>query len=350
MNNYHLRLPAEWESADAVLMAWPHEGTDWADMLEEIRACYANIIAALACRTRIIIIGPEEPESRFLPSGPDADNVIYINIPTNDTWTRDYGPITTIRTSEGSVSLVINDFKFNGWGLKFAADRDNLATRTLSEAGIFNGDYNNVLNFVLEGGSIESDGQGTLLTTEDCLLSPNRNGASSLSEIEDVLAANLGISHFLWLRHGALEGDDTDGHIDTLARLVPPGDTILYVGCNDPEDSHYQPLQLMLKDLRDLRTPEGNPYHLIELPLPDAVYDPEDGHRLPATYANFLIINDAVLLPVYGQPMKDMLAKMTVAAAFPGYEIIPVDCRALIRQHGSLHCATMQLPHGLLAF
>lgn len=350
MTHKHLRLPAEWEPADAVLMAWPHSGTDWAYMLEEVHTCYADIIAALAKHTRVILIGPEEPEERFLPKGPEADNVVFINIPTNDTWTRDYGPLTAIETSVHGDSIVINDFKFNGWGLKFAADRDNLVTRTLSEAGIFNGTYRNRLNFVLEGGSIESDGKGTLLTTEGCLLSPNRNGASTLDSIENTLADAFGISNYLWLRHGALEGDDTDGHIDTLARLVPPGDTILYVGCSDPADSHYDPLKLMLEDLRQLRTPEGLPYHLIELPLPDPVYDPEDGHRLPATYANFLIINGAVLLPVYGQPMKDTLAKMTVGAAFPGYDIIPVDCRALVRQHGSLHCATMQLPSGMLAF
>ena len=206
------------------------------------------------------------------------------------------------------------------------------------------------LNFVLEGGSIESDGNGTLLTTEDCLLSPNRNGASSIEEIESELRQRLGVSHFLWLHHGALEGDDTDGHVDTLARLVPPGDTIMYVGCQDRDDSHFECLNMMLDDLKQLRTADGRPFHLIELPLPNPVFDPEDGHRLPATYANFLIINGAVLLPVYGQPMKDMLAQKIVAAAMPDYDVIPIDCRALIRQHGSLHCATMQLPKGLLDF
>lgn len=350
MSLQKLRLPAEWESADGVLMAWPHKGTDWAYMLEDVRACYADIIAALTKRTKVILIGPEKPEDHFMPKGPDADNIVYIEIPTNDTWTRDYGPLTSVESAGDNCRLIVNDFKFNGWGLKFAADHDNLATRTLFDAGIFNGSYRNALNFVLEGGSIESDGNGTLLTTEDCLLSPNRNGASSLKEIESTLGHSFGISRFLWLRHGALEGDDTDGHVDTLARLVPPGDTILYVGCQDREDPHYDSLNLMLEDLKQLRTSENQAFNLIELPLPDPVYDPEDGHRLPATYANFLIINGAVLLPVYGQPMKDTLAKRIVAAAMPGYDVIPIDCRALIRQHGSLHCATMQLPRGLLAF
>ena len=350
MNQQPIRLPAEWECADAVLMAWPHHDTDWAPMLEEVRTCYADIIAALAKRTTVILIGPEEPETRFLPKDHYAENVVYIDIPTNDTWTRDYGPITSVETSGNSRRLIINDFKFNGWGLKFAADRDNLATGALFRSGIFNGTYSNALNFVLEGGSIESDGNGTLLTTEDCLLSPNRNGASSIEEIESELRQRLGVSHFLWLHHGALEGDDTDGHVDTLARLVPPGDTIMYVGCQDRDDSHFECLDMMLDDLKQLRTADGRPFHLIELPLPDPVFDPEDGHRLPATYANFLIINGAVLLPVYGQPMKDMLAQKIVAAAMPDYDVIPIDCRALIRQHGSLHCATMQLPKGLLDF
>ncbi|MCM1066948.1 MAG: agmatine deiminase family protein [Muribaculaceae bacterium] len=345
MTDIHQRMPAEWEAADAVLLAWPHAGTDWAYMLDEVHCCYAGIIEAAAARAKVLIIGPDEPDEKYLPKGPARDNVIYIPVPTNDTWTRDYGPIVTIGTNG---ERIVNDFKFNGWGLKFAADRDNLVTSVLSECGLFTGPRANKLGFVLEGGSIESDGQGTLLTTEHCLTSPNRNGDMSRDNIEEYLRRHLGIKRVLWLTEGALEGDDTDGHIDTLARLAPPGDVIFFTACHDDDDPHRQCLEAMRMQLTDLRTADGKPYHLIELPLPDAIYDPDDGHRLPATYANFLILNGAVLLPVYNQPMKDLMAKMAIAAAMPDYEIIPIDCRALIRQHGSLHCATMQLPQGTL--
>lgn len=344
MNNT-LRLPAEWEAADAILMAWPHAGTDWEYMLDEVRRCYADIIAAIAPRAKVILIGPEEPSAEYLPSGDNGLNVIYINVPTNDTWTRDYGPITTV---DHDGALTANDFKFNGWGLKFAADCDNLATSELLATGIFGSRCRNRLGFVLEGGAIESDGKGTLITTHHCMMSPNRNGDLSQEQIEAYLRDALGVERILWLWHGALEGDDTDGHIDTLARLAPPGDVIFYTGCSDPDDSHYEPLALMRKDLEALRTADGKAYHLVELPLPDAIHDSDDGHRLPATYANFLIVNGAVILPVYGQPMKDLMAQMALRTAMPDYDIVPVDCRALIRQHGSLHCATMQLPAGSL--
>ena len=339
----HKRMPAEWEAVSAVLMAWPHTDTDWAYMLDEIRLCYADIIAKIAKRSIIVIIGPELPGPEYLPA--DHDNIICLRIPTNDTWTRDYGPVTTA-TSDGR--LMLNDFKFNGWGLKFAADRDNLATLALCDTGIFAAERINQLGFVLEGGSIESDGLGTILTTRHCLTSPNRNGGMTQQQIERYLKESLGADRILWLENGALEGDDTDGHIDTLARLAPPGDVIFYTGCADPDDSHFTSLAAMADELKALRTADGRPYHLIELPLPDPIFDPDDGHRLPATYANFLIVNGAVILPVYGQPMKDLMAKMAIQAAMPDYEIITVDCRPLIRQHGSLHCATMQLPMGCL--
>lgn len=344
MNNT-LRLPAEWEASQAILMAWPHEGTDWAHMLDDIRRCYADIIAAAAARAKVILIGPEEPDEKYMPVGELRDNIIFFNIPTNDTWTRDYGAITCVRTDkEGNQVFEVNDFMFNGWGLKFASDCDNLATLRLFENGVFAGIRINRLGFVLEGGSIESDGNGTMLTTADCLLSPNRNGDLNLEQVEARLKEMFNLHTVLWLTKGALEGDDTDGHIDTLARLAPPGDVIFYTGCHDEADSHYECLKAMYDELRKLRTADGRPFNLIELPLPDAIYDPDDEIRLPATYANFLILNGAVLLPVYNQPMKDLMAQMAVKAAMPDYDVVPIDCRALIRQHGSLHCATMQFP------
>lgn len=333
------RLPAEWEKQDAVLLAWPHELTDWSYMLDDVRRCYSNIAHAIVRHANLIIVAPNCSDARNALADLPQDKIRYYDIETNDTWARDFGALTTV-TDDGHY--IFNDFKFNGWGLKFAANLDNLITRRLYERNVFDGSYNNCLGFVLEGGSVESDGQGTILTTSECLLSPNRNGDLTRDMIADKLCDVFGAKRVLWLDNGALEGDDTDSHIDTLARLAP-GDTIIYVGCDDPDDSHYGCLKAMETEILALRRPDGLPYNTIALPLPDPIYD-EDGERLPATYANFLILNDAVLLPVYNQERKDMLARQMMKIVFPDHEIIPVDCRALIRQHGSLHCVTMQFP------
>lgn len=340
------RLPAEWEPVEAVLMSWPHPETDWADMLPEIERCYVDIVTAMVPYARVVVIGPDIEAIGSALAHIPSDRLTILPCLTNDTWIRDYGPIT-VHTSDGTMLPL--DYRFNAWGLKFAANLDNMATSALAELGLFRSEPANNRDFVLEGGSIESDGMGTILTTTECLRSPNRNDTMSAGAIGARLCRDFGAERVLWLNHGALEGDDTDSHIDTLARLLPPGDVIAYTGCADPSDSHYYTLRAMADELRAMRTADGRPYHLLELPLPDAVYDPDDGHRLPATYANFLIVNDAVLLPVYGQPMKDRMAADILAAAMPDRAIVPVDCRALIRQHGSLHCATMQIPENTLS-
>lgn len=334
------RLPAEWEPTAAVLVAWPHKDTDWADILDEVRRTYGQMIKAIAARAKVIVIGPEEPDPSYFPEGTDMANVCYVYAPTNDTWTRDYGPITV--ADGGGYSHI--DYQFNGWGLKFASARDNMATARLCDNGTLPYPRINRLGFTLEGGAIDTDGQGFVLTTASCQLNPNRNGDLSREEIDTQLKADLGAHTIAWLYNGELEGDDTDGHIDTLARIVPPGDTILFTGCSDPDDPHFGPLAAMKDELRALRRSNGMPFNLIELPLPDPIHDSDDGSRLPATYANFLLVNGAVILPVYAQPMKDLMARMAIEAALPDYEIVEVDCRTLIRQHGSLHCATMQIP------
>ncbi len=344
MNGHTVRFPAEWEPVECVMLAWPHADTDWESMLEEVRRTYGYMIRALSQCVKVLIIGPECPDKELLPDGTVMENVIYTPVPTNDTWTRDYGPLTI--DVDGMKALA--DYRFDGWGLKFGADKDKLATQRLCEAGVFKAPRINRLSFTLEGGSVESDGAGLLITTTDCLLSPNRNGGMSKAEIENELKRDMGLHTVLWLKHGSLAGDDTDGHIDTLVRIVPPGDTLVYVGCNDPEDEHYAELCAMRDELKELRRADGQPFNLVELPLPDPIYDPDDGSRLPATYANFLIVNDTVLVPVYGQALKDRHALMAIGAAMPEHKIVAIDCRALIRQHGSLHCATMQLPHGVL--
>lgn len=330
-------MPAEWECRGAVLLSWPHEDTDWADMLDEVRDCYVSLVEAITRFERVVMIAPDSASPRARLGHIPEDRIIYVDVPTNDTWTRDYGPVTV--EAEGRLRLL--DFQFNGWGLKFAANKDNRVTRRLLDSSLLSAPSENRLDFVLEGGSIESDGRDTLLTTSHCLMAPNRNSTRSRREIERYLKDALGMERILWLDNGYLAGDDTDSHVDTLARLAP-NDTIIYTGCQDPSDEHFQALRDMADQLREFRTVEGNPYNLIELPLPDAIYD-GDGQRLPATYANYLVTPRAVFVPTYNQPKKDFLASQMIRIAFPEQEIVTVDCRALIRQHGSLHCATMQL-------
>ena len=199
---------------------------------------------------------------------------------------------------------------------------------------------------MLEGGSIESDGCGTLLTTTECLTAPNRNEPMDKAEIEGYLVKLFNLKQVLWLDHGYLAGDDTDSHIDTLARICP-NDTITYVQCLDKEDEHYEALHLMEEQLKTFRTLEGNEYLLLPLPMASPIFD-EDGERLPATYANFLVMNTAVLYPTYNQPQNDQMAKAVLQQAFPNREIVGIDCQALIKQHGSLHCITMQYPVGVI--
>ncbi len=345
-NARRFSLSAEWNPRfDAVILSWPHADTDWNYMLAEVTECYIEMLRAfLANGVRTIILTPEAKRLRELFRGIPAESLTVLEVPTNDTWVRDYGPLTSIGTD--GEATVLADFQFNGWGLKFAADRDNMANSHLKANGNITVDVRDNLDFVLEGGSVESDGEGTILTTTRCLLSPNRNNLRTKAEAEEELRRRLGAERVLWLDHGALEGDDTDSHVDTLARLVTP-DTIAYTECTDPDDSHYGELSLMKEEILALRTHDGNPYHTIGLPLPDPIFD-EEGNRLPATYANFLISPRAVFLPTYAQPRKDKLAADMLAMVFIDRPIVPVDCRALIRQHGSLHCATMQIPSSVI--
>lgn len=335
-------LPAEWALQSGVQLTWPHAGTDWAYMLDEVQACFVDIAREIARREKLMIVTPEPEEvKKQIAATVNMENVRFLECDTNDTWARDHGAITVL-DADGASLL---DFKFNGWGLKFASDKDNLITRHAVESGMLNGRYANRLGFVLEGGSIESDGMGTLLTTSECLLSPNRNGQMNRVEIEEYLRSVFHLQRVLWLDYGYLAGDDTDSHIDTLARFCSP-DTIAYVQCNDTEDEHYEALRKMEEQLKTFRTLSGKPYRLLALPMVDKIE--EEGERLPATYANFLILNDAVLYPTYRQPENDIRAKDVLQEAFPDYEIIGIDCCALIRQHGSLHCVTMQYPVGVL--
>ncbi len=328
------RMKAEWESQRAVLMAFPHEETDWAENLEEALSPFIRIAQAIAYAQPLYIICKDKQSisGRFC----STHNISFIEIPTNDTWIRDYGYISI--ENGGETKLL--DFTFDGWGGKFDATLDNLVNKTLHQKGYLGLTPLETIDFVLEGGSIESDGAGTILTTSHCLCNPNRNGGLSKREVEAKLSSYLGTKHILWLDHGYLAGDDTDSHIDTLARFVDT-EAITYVKCDDKEDEHYESLQKMEEELRCFRTPKGKPYRLIPLPMCEAKYDPE-GKRLPATYANFLITNKALIYPTYNAP-ADKKADVVFKTLFPDKEIIPINCEKLIEEGGSLHCSTMQI-------
>lgn len=334
------RLPAEWEPQSAVQFTFPHAETDWADILEEVLPCFIEAIEIISRYEKVLVVCRDQNEVRPLLKNAAQENLILVDIPSNDTWARDHGGITIF---EDDQPLIL-DFVFTGWGLKFPAFLDNLITGRLQAQGVFKVP---VLHggLALEGGGIESDGEGTLLTTAECLLSPNRNPHLDQVATEAKLKALFGVKRVLWLHNGYLAGDDTDSHIDTLARFCS-ADTIAYVQCLDTNDEHYAALQAMEKELQAFTTLEGKPYQLIPLPMATACFA-ADGHRLPATYANFLIINQAVLVPTYQVP-EDEYALVQIKKAFPNHEVIGINCRALIEQHGSLHCITMQYPAGCI--
>lgn len=338
-------LAAEWAPQSGIQLTWPHAETDWAYMLEEVTECYLRLAYEIALRQPLLIVAPQ-PENvqalieQRLPQRA-TQHIRYAACPTNDTWARDHAFLSVV----GPDGLELLDFRFNGWGGKFEATLDNAINRHLHAEGHLCGRYVDCLDFELEGGSIESDGCGTLLSTSLCLLNPNRNPAYNRQQIEAKLCHLLGAERILWLEHGALAGDDTDSHIDTLARLAPDNTIVYTAPPSDPTESHYEDLRAMEAELQALRTTDGAPYRLVALPFPTAVYD-EEGERLPATYANYLVMNQAVLCPTYGQPSLDAQALEAIGRAFPGREVVGIDCCALVRQHGSLHCATMQYPLG----
>ncbi len=345
-------LAPEWYPQSGVEIIWPTPETDWSYMLDEITGTYIRITFEIASRERLLIV-TSDPErvSRLLSSHMPQKamkNIAIAQQEINDTWARDNGFLTVV----GPAGAELMDFGFNGWGNKFEASKDNTINKHLYNEKYIKGTYTDCNDFILEGGSIETDALGTLLTTESCLLSETRNPSLNKTDIELKLKQYFNVSNILWLRHGHLEGDDTDGHIDTLARLCPNG-RIAYVKCYDKNDSHYENLSLMEEELQSFAQPSGEPYELVPLPLPSAVYAPEeDGsreERLPATYANYLVMNNAVLLPSYNQPENDEIAVKAVQKLFPRHEIIKVPCLPLLRQHGSLHCSTMQFPASVLA-
>ena len=335
-------FPPEWAEQEFIQVTFPHADTDWADMLDEVQDCFCEIIRSILIFENVLVVCADE-QSKLKIENLQTQNSKYklqiISCLSNDTWARDHAAITVFENKRRTLL----DFTFNGWGFKFAANYDNLITSQLFSQKIFtNFNYKDCRNFILEGGSIETDGAGTILTTEKCLLSDNRNYLNK-NEIEDNLKKCFGIQRVLWLKNGALRGDDTDSHIDTLARFCN-SDTIAYVKCDDIYNSHYQEFAAMENELKNFCTLQGKPYNLIALPMADKVEF--NGKQLPATYANFLIINNAILLPSYNSP-KDKTAFEILKKLFPKREIIPINCLPLIKQGGSLHCATMQFPKNI---
>lgn len=346
--NEGYRLPAEWEPQSGIQLTWPHAGTDWKPYLKEITDTFVELVREFARREQVLIVTPDVESTRSKITeqlGNDVLlNITFFECETNDTWARDHGAITMVSEHiEGNKieKYRLLDFRFNGWGEKFDWEKDNAITPQLSTGGVLSGTLESHDDFVLEGGAIESDGHGTVMTTSTCLLAPHRNQPLDREDIELRLREWFNAERIVWLDHGQLIGDDTDGHIDTLVRMAPDN-TLLYVGCDDESDPQFAELYAMEEELRALRTLQGNPYRLLRLPMPRAIYYDDD--RLPATYANFVILNEAVIVPTYGQPDLDEEAMDLVGQAFPDREIVGIDAKVVVRQHGSLHCLTMQQP------
>lgn len=325
------RLPAEFEEQSFIQIMFPHIKSDWAEYLDDAEKNFIDIIKAISTYQACLVICDDID---YVKTKFDTfDNLYFVQIPTNDTWARDASAITVY---EDERPLLL-DFIFTAWGGKFEADLDNEMTQNL--ASVYTAPTETI-DFILEGGAIESNGKGTLLITSECVFNPNRNTKISKEESIAILKKEFGVTNVLSLENGYLNGDDTDSHIDTLARFVDEH-TIVYLRCEDQEDEHYGALKKMEHELKSFCDQDGNFFNLVPLPFTHAIFD--ENERLPATYANFLIINTAVLVPVYNDP-SDQKALDTLTKVFPTRKIIPIDCTTLIRQHGSLHCITMQFP------
>src|SRR3990167_8438234 len=343
-------LPPEWYPQSAVILTWPHGGMHWDPIWNQIQSTFVALAAAIAPTTHVLIncqddeAGREVHQLLVAQRVPETQFTILL-IPSNDIWARDHGPITLLSQEKHMPRIL--DFEFNAWGQKYPFELDDLVPLRLKQKGAFGLTPLERVDLVLEGGSIEVDGHGTLMTTEHCLLCPNRNPHLTQAKIVERLKHALGVQHVLWLKHGQLAGDDTDGHIDTLARFCDE-QSICYVTCDDSEDEHYADLKAMEAELQAFRDVAGKPYRLVPLPWPKAKYSQLDCRRLPATYANFLITNDRVIMPTYRDP-ADEKALAVLQTCFPDHTIVPVDAIAVIENYGSLHCVTMQVPAGIVA-
>lgn len=318
----------EWSEQEYLMLSLPHEKSDWKPYLGEIIQAYKEFVKATSEFQKVLLIAPNK--SDFAPFE-NMTNVEFFICDTNDTWIRDFGAIDILEDNH----LKALDFTFNAWGNKFQSELDNEVNSKL-----FKEKFNEKLtkiDFILEGGSIDFNGEGVMLTSSNCLLNENRNSHLDKSQIEAKLKKIFGLKQIIWLENGFIKGDDTDHHIDTLARFIDKN-TIAYSICEDEEDEHYIPLQKMKKEL------EATGFDLVELPLPKPLY--YEGRRLGATYANFVFVNDALIMPFY-KDENDEIIKQRLAKALPKRKIIGVDARVFLRQNGSLHCSCQNRFKGL---
>ena len=331
-----MNLLPEWYPQKSILFAFPPKKSDWKHNYKQICKFYKKLLNLISQYQHISVLYSDKKSLSFIP---ENKNILTIRVKLNDTWIRDYGPICVKKNKK----IIFLDFTFNGWGSKFTSNLDNKATKKLSKHPFFKQYKYKKQKMILEGGSIEYNGDKVLLTTKKCLLNPNRNANLSQKQIEKKLKKYFGVKKILWLKHGFLQGDDTDSHIDTLARFCNKN-TICYTKCTNKNDPHYQELKKMRQELKSFTDKNNKPFKLISLPLPKAVFDTKDNHRLPATYANFLILKKHILLPTYNDKKNDNLAKRKLKKIFKDKKIIKINSLSLIKQHGSLHCASMQIP------
>lgn len=345
-------LPPEWHKQSAVQLTWPHINTDWSDTMADVLPVFCDIATEILESEFLIVVCRDSGKVveqlktawlRKFKSAFPCSRLRVFEIKSDDTWARDHGPVSVF--VEGLP--VLYDFEFDGWGGKYYSENDNLITSKLYSLEAYQGNVGyEKKDFVLEGGSIDVDGGGTLMTTESCLLASGRNESLSKNEKETYLKKIFGVKNVLWVKHGYLAGDDTDGHIDMLARFCN-STTIAYV--SPPEnvkDEHYRELSMMEKEIKAFCNCNGKRYNCVALPMPGPVYG-LSGERLPVSYANFLILNNKVLLPVYGD-RKDVFAMSVLQDVFRDKRVVPVNCRVITEQHGSLHCLTMQMPEAFV--
>ncbi len=334
------RMPAEWAPHQATWISWPHNPETWPGVFEQIEPVMAQAVAALAegetVRINVLNAAHQTRVEGFLSNARVArGSVVFHHFPTNDAWCRDHGAIFVTRPGDQPLAAI--DCGFNAWGGKYPPwDLDD---RVAAQMAAALGVPRHPAGMILEGGSIEVNGDGALLTTENCLLNPNRNPSLSRTEIEHRLHELLGVQQVLWLGDGIV-GDDTDGHVDDITRFVAR-DTVVTAVEADPNDDNHRPLAENLERLEGMRLADGTPLKLISLPMPPALF--HDGQRLPASYANFYIGNRVVLMPAFQAPADERAAAI-LAACFPGRKVVPIDCRKLVVGLGAFHCLTQQVP------
>lgn len=332
-------FPAEWEPHRSIWLSWPHHPDTWADCREELLRDYAKFVAAITRFEKVFLNHPPGAEplltAQLTQAGANLGQIHFFPHLTDDAWCRDHGPIFLKNQNSGEIA--ISDWEFNAWGGKFPSSLDNQIPGKIASA---TGYRHFPMPYILEGGSIDTDGRGTLLTTRSCLLNQNRNHTLTPGEVESVLQRGLGIKNIWWLDEG-LEGDDTDGHIDDITRFAPGG-LILTAWEEDPQDPNHHALANNLKQLESWIKGSSRSYEIVRLPMPSRLEYKKT--RLPASYANFLILNGAVLMPAFGEEGKDATAAEILQKAFPGRVIVPVDSRIFVRESGALHCLSQQEP------